>query len=333
MIGIYRCAIRYDEKPAQQHLLAYDIRTEKMRWGIPLLEGKRPYIDLVGESLFIRYNGTKDVHIVDADTGTITSTLELPYAITDESSGDVHFGRSSISPPLTFFCYLLVTGYQTGDFFCGEVSDGKPRWMPPSKPPCGEFRPLGTYCAFQDDFERAFIICSPKDGQTTLTNCVAAMAYQDTLYTIEKQSVTDTHCYLMARTLDAESKNFVSPFHKSIRLNVPEASFAKQCQHNEKPQVIILFAEAGSHSCPIFVNMNSENVIYSSHAVQCYGTYVIGTMGDLWTWDAIHKTIWRILHTDRNVVMPMGTLTSGRGTLFLHADDDIGRVYFVDIPF
>ncbi len=150
---------------------------------------------------------------------------------------------------------------------------------------------------------------------------MAAKAQDDKLYSIEKDPNDKDRSLLRVRTLKDDNE-VISNVEKSISLNVKEASFGKICQNGQ----VILFAGWFSNPSPVFVNLNSQEVTYSTHKVPMYATRVINTdSGELWTWDTVSKKIWKV--TEDSITL-MGTMGGGQDTTFLHVDKD-DRLYFM----
>ncbi len=106
MIGAYDSRSTYGGKGVPPHLLAYDMNTEKMVWGIPLTPilsedpslntnatpvlfgfprmGPAGYsLKRVGELLSLQFEKEKTLHFIHPETGEYNFTLELPKAPTD----------------------------------------------------------------------------------------------------------------------------------------------------------------------------------------------------------------------------------------------------------
>lgn len=339
MIGVYDTRTTFGGKGVPPHLLAYDMNTEKMVWGIPLtpilLEdlslntsatpmtfgiprmGSKGYrLKKVGEYLSLHFVGEKKLHFIHPETGEFDSILELPEASKDT------YDCLHISPK--GFAYQMVDKDQGRILIGGKIIDKQWNSSFESKTPSGFFRPFSTHCGFQQDFEDKLVLFGPTGDQITIQDCMAAEAQDDKLYSIEKDPLHKDKCLLTIRTLKIDNE-VVSGVEKSISLNVKEASFGKICQNGQ----LILFSGNFSDTSPIFVDFNSQ-VTYSHHKFPCYAKHIVNThSGELWTWDELSKKIWKVSST--NITL-MGSMKSGRGTTLLHINKT-DHLFFVDIPF
>ena len=339
MMGVYNTRTTYGGKGVPPHLLAYDMNTEKMVWGIPLtpisLEdpslntsatlktfgiprmGPPGYsLKRVGELLSLQFVGEKKLHFIHAETGEYDSTLDLPEASTDE------YDRLHVSPK--GFAYQMISRDQDRILIGGRIIDKRWNSSFEAKTPIGMFRPFSTHCGFQQDFEDRLVLFGPTGDQVTIEGCMTAKAQDDKLYSIEKDPVDKDKCLLKVRTLKGDSE-VVSGIEKSISLNVKEVSFGKICQSGQ----VILFAGRFSDTSPVFVNLNSQEVTYSPHKFPSDAGHVVNAdSGELWTWDQISHKIWKV--SSANITL-MGSMESSRDTTLLHADK-ADRLYFVDIP-
>ncbi len=340
MMGVYDTRTTYGGKGVPPHLLAYDMNTEKMVWGIPLtpipLEdpslntsatpmtfglprmGPAGYsLKRVGELISLQFVGEKTLHFIHPETGEFDSTLELPEASTDR------YDCLHISPK--GFAYQMVHKDRDRILIGGRITDKRWNSSFEAKTPSGMFRPFSTHCGFQQDFEDRLVLFGPTGDQVTIEGCMAAEAQDDKLYSIEKDPVDKDKCLFKVRTLKGDNE-VVSGIEKSISLNVKEASFGKICQNGQ----VILFAGRFSDTSPVFVTLDSQEVTYSPHKFPSYAEHIVNAdSGELWTWDQISHKIWKV--SSANITL-MGTMESGRGTTLLHADK-ADRLYFVDIPF
>lgn len=340
MMGVYDARTTYGGKGVPPHLLAYDMNTEKMVWGIPLtpLSLEDPSLNTnatpmtfgiprmgpagyslkrVGELLSLQFAGEKTLLFIHPETGEFDSSLELPEASTDR------YNCLHISPK--GFGYQMVHKDRDRILIGGRIIDKRWNSSFEAKTPGGLFRPFSTHCGFQQDFEDRLVLFGPTGDQITIEDCMTAEAQDDKLYSIEKDPVDKDKCLLKVRTLKGDSE-VVSGVEKSIPLNLKNASFGKICQNGQ----LVLFSGRFSDTSPIFVDLHRQEVTYSQHKFPSYAKHVINPdLGELWTWDQISHKIWKISSTS---ITLMGSMESGRGTTLLHADK-ADRLYFVDIPF
>lgn len=340
MMGVYDTRTTFGGMEVPPHLLAYDMKTEKIVWGIPLtphpledpslntaagdmtfgFPGMDPAgysLNKVGELISLHFKGEKTLHFIHPETGEFDSTLELPEASTNS------YDCLHISPK--GFVYQVVYKDQDQILKGGRIIDK--RWISSfeAKSPIGSLRPLSTHCGFHHRFENKLVLFGPTGDQITLEGCMAAEAQDDKLYSIEKDPANKDRCLFKVRTLKGDHE-VVSGVEKSIPLNLENASFGKICRNGQ----VILLANIATDKSPVFITLDSQEVTYSPHKFPSYAEHVVNAdYGELWTWDQITQKIWKV--SSANITL-MGSLESGRGTTFLHVDQ-ADRLYFVDIPF
>lgn len=323
MIGVYRSHIAIPP-----HLLAYDMNTEKMAWGIPLVPMllEDPFLNTsaasgrtvpadyslekVGNYLALQFVGEQELYFIHPETGEIDSTLVLPE-VSESKYNCLHISSKG-------FGYQMVYRDQDRVLIGGTIRDKQWHRSFEVKTPWGLFHPLSTHCGIQQDVEDTLILFGPTGDQVTL-NCMATEARGDKLYSIEKDPADKNKCLLTIRTLKTD-KEVVSGVEQSIVLNVKKATFGNFCQNGQ----LVLLSENFSNASPIFVDLNNQEVTYSQHAFPSAITDTLITdSGELWTWDEISRKIWKV---SRAHITLMGSLESGRGTTLLHADH---RLFFI----
>lgn len=309
MIGVYAPNV----PPVPPHLLAYDMNTEKMVWGIPL--GPRYTLQKVGELLTLQFEGEKKLHFIHPETGEFDSILELPKAPTDDCDG-LH-----ISPE----GFVYIYQHQDEVLIGGKIIDK--RWNPSfeAKASVGEFRPFSTHSGVQQYCpEDRLVLFGPTGNQVIIKGSVKAEAHDDKLYLIEKDPTHKDKCLVTIRTLKLDNE-VVSGVEKSISLNVKEAFFGKICPNG---QVVLFSGSDYSGFSPIFVDLHRQEVIYSQHKVHSYQNYnIITDSGELWNWDDQSKEIWKVSSTSTTL---MGSLEGSRDMTLLHVDQ-ADRLYFADM--
>lgn len=327
MIGVYnKLLIKGDETPTR--LLAFDMNTEKLVWGIKLHKGYNAWglkklpegynLNQIGELISLRFPEEKKVYFLHAETGKIYSTLELPSAA--DRFDNLHIDPSG-------FAYQVTHLYNDGILKGGMIVDRQ--WKPifESKSPRGSFEALSTHCGFKDDFPDKLVLVGPTGDQVAIENCMSAQALENKLYTIESDLNENDKCLLTIRTLQLDSE-VISKIEKSISIDAKKAILGKVCQNGQ----VVLFSEDLSRgkSKPIFVDLNSQRVTYIEHKfVASRATHHITDSGELWIWDNRSNEIWKVTPTHTSM---MGTLQSGRGTELLHVDKN-DQLYFVDRPY
>jgi len=292
----------------------------------------RYYIEQVlgTDLLSVRFEKEQQIYFLSMAMGLQIATMTLPEVMLDWSD-DLHITSHRIG-------YQLV--YPRGEnnkrrLLGGSIGNNFQEWKTTfeTETPRGSFKKLSTHCGFHDEFKHTLVLYAPTGHFATLTECIKVFANKKTLFTIESIPNRTDSCLLVLRNLldnhstAVSTSSVVSEATKTIELPVQRASFGKLCQND---QYLVLFADA-YHGSPIFVDLVRGTVVQSHHSIQSYGSYVVNTEGDIWTWDPVTKQIWKITIADHSRAILMGTLESGRGTSFLHAEGDV--LYFVDIPF
>lgn len=343
MMGVYDTRTISGGKRAPPWLLAYDMNTEKMVWGIcvkpislenpsvniseaPVMfgiprRGPSGYsLNRVGEWLSLQLVGEKTVYFIHPETGEYDSTLELPEVFKN-AYDCLHISQNG-------FGYQMVRKDGEKILIGGKIVDK--RWHSSFEVTLsnnfGSFRSLSTHCGFQQPLQaRKLVLFGPTGDQVTIEDCMAVEAHGNTLYSIEKDPVDKDQRLLQVRTLQCDNE-VVSAVEKSIPLNLKEVSFGKICQNGQ----VILFTGRGIETSPVFVNLNSQEIIYSQHKIPTDAErFVNADSGELWTWDELSEKIWKVSSSNSTL---MGSMKSGRGTTLVHVDK-ADRLYFVDIPF
>jgi len=324
------------------HLLAYDMTTEKMQWGIPLpsmlLENpdrtlisfgfpqKPPgsyCLNRVGEHLTFQGIGEKNVHFIDPHSGETIATIALPYEKRDESDS-LHLTPNG-------FGYQMVNSKDGRKLIGGKIFDSKLNLLFEVETPGSYFLPLSTHVgffsvpiglSFLSEGKPKLVLFGPT-GESVTIDCLSAYALGDKLYLVEPNPSKKDTCKLTIRTLSMED-HVVSPPEKSIILEVKKASIESLCDNGE----LLLFSNSRFNKSPIFVNLDCEDIVYGKHMMKSDAAHVINTAtGELWSWDPFSQEIWK---TSSKKTTFMGCLESGRGTTFSHVDRN--HLYFVDLP-
>lgn len=325
---------------APPHLVAFNMKTEKMVWCIPLVRGnpltpktpgdlsldssqppfnkfpgmKAEYcLNRVGDDIIFQFIGEKKVHFIKPDTGEINSVLTLPHIHNDK------FDHIHLTPD-GFGYQMIVRFLFRRTLVGGKIIDSKLNSSFTVKTPTGYFLPLSTHVGFLHDLEKKLVVFGPSGAQVTIENCLSAQGIGDKLYLIEKDPNQKNKCSLTIRTMTDNEKG-VSDVEKRIVLNAKEADFGSLCDNGQ----LILFERKGVQISPIFVDLSKEEVVYSRHKAPCYAKQVINTAsGEIWSWDQISKKIWKISSDE---ITLMGLLESDRGTNLLYVDRN-DHLYF-----
>lgn len=307
MIGVYA------DKENPPYLLAFDMYTKKMAWGMPLVASllEDPSLnpslnsretglsfaalpdyrlEQVGENLFLRFHEEKKVRFIDAKTGQCTSLFELPEVPVDPEL--LH-----ISPE--GFVYLVARKDQTYSLLGGKLIHGQWNLSFEVNYPGHDFLSLSTHCgAFSD--KNQLILFGPTGAQVTIENCLAAEARENKIYLIEKDPKRKDKCIVTVRSLLA-GPNVVSRVEKMISLDVERASFGDFCKNGQW----VLFQGVIRKSL-IFVDMQSEEVAYCYQPPIDSQQFINVETGEVWSWDQWSKEIRKISSTNITLEGTMG---------------------------
>lgn len=340
MMGVFEPRTTFNGKGVPPHLLAYDMITEKMVWGLSLSPevldnpalypsgGSMTYglprmgpaeyaLDRVGQFISLQFKGDKKVSLYNPITGELDSTIETPEASKDPYD-ELHISSAGIA-------YQMIKKKGNRTLIGGKIVDNQWNKTFEVETPGGFFKAYSTHCGFENFVRKTLILMGPTGDQVAFNDCLNAMGHEDKFYTIEKDPEHKGQCLLNVRTLKF-NQEVVSEVEKTIPLNTSHAKFGKFCENGQ----LILLNGNNSETSPIFIDFERGEVTYSDHKVPSYGELFINAQtAELWSWDQIKQKIWKVSSSD---VQEMGTLNSGRGTSLLHVDD-VDCLYFVDIPY
>ena len=313
------------------HLLAYDINTEKMVWGIPLntLKSKSNNFKLnqVDDTIILQFEKDNKVFFIQSDMGEVISTMTTPL-FHNERYDALHITPNSL------FGYQMVSNESQRILVGGKIINSN--WIPSFevKTPTGFFIPLSTHVGFhhhyigpQGNFERTLTIFGPSGDKITIKDCLSVenTFSGNKLYLIEKNPHEKNSYFLTVRTM-TDDENVVSQVEKCITFNTNASgtpSLEKLCDNGEW----ILFNGYSSERSPIFININTEEVVYSPHKIGFGETVVNTASGEIWSWDPDSKEIWK---TSSKESILMGSLISGSATTTLLHVGENDYLYYLD---
>ena len=337
MIGVYDTFLMYGNLGLQPHLVAYNMKTEKMQWGIPLTPTppedlslnpsqtritseipkkglEKCYLDRVGENITLQFKEEKKVHFIDPNTGETKATIVLPYE-RRAKNGRLHLTPSGVG-------YQMVNLKGIYKLIGGKISDSRLNPTFEVDAPGVSFLPLSTHVGFHQNSEDKLVIFGPSGKHVTI-DYLSAYGLGDKLYLIEPNPSQENTCKLTIRTMTT-GDDVVSEPEKSIILKTKMASIEKLCDNGE----LILFNCNSSNQSPIFVCLESEEIIYGEHKFPSFAKQVINTVsGELWSWDTSSREIWKI--SSKETVL-MGSLKDEPGMTLVHVDQS-DHLYFVSI--
>jgi len=304
------------------HLLAYDMYTEQIVWGLPLtplsldnppkMRSTDYSLKRVGEWISLQSKEEKQLRLIRPETGEVDDTLELPEVDTYTC---VHINPEG-------FAYQLVHKGGNRVLVGGMIRDKQWDISFKANSPNGFFCSFSTHCGFALEDYR-WILFGPQGDQITLENCMTAQAHGDKIYTVEKDPVNANKCLLNIRSLKL-NHDVVSDVENSIPLNARNVSFGKICHNGQ----IVLFSDTS----PLFVDLQTQEVTYSAYKLPCalkYPMHIVNPdSGELWVVNAISGEIWKVSSSNMTL---MGSMQIGRGTTLVHVDTS-DRLYFVDLP-
>lgn len=334
MIGVYNSPSTFDGKGVPPHLLAFNMKTEKMEWGIPLTSklpedlslnpiqtfttfgiprlGQTEYhLDRVGEDITLQFIGEKNVCFIDPNSGETKATIVLPYEKKDEYD-DLYLTPSGFGYQLNNFRdkIKLIGGKIEGSILNPIFEVEAPR---------GDFLPLSTHVGFFDDLESKLVLFGPT-GKSVTISCLSAYASGDKIYLVEPNPSDENTCKLTIRSMTNED-HVVSDSEKSIVLKTKSASIKRLCDNGQ----LILYSGSFPISV-IFVNLDIKEIVYEEKPL-CNTETINTATGELWSWDRFYKTIWKI---SSKGITKMGSLKSGLRTTFLHVDQN-NCLYFCSL--
>jgi len=331
MAGVYHPS----DNRLPPYLLAYNMKTEKMEWGIPLIPGfalntsQAPMIsepsriasesyclNRVDDYITLQFIGEENIYLIDPNTGDISSTLALPYAHKDK--------RDRLHLTSSGFSYQMIKKEGDRKLIGYKISASNPSPLFEVETSDAFFLPLSTHVGLFKDTERELDLYSPTGNHVTL-DCISAYAQGNKLYLIEPNPSQKNTSSLTVRTMTNDEK-VVSSIEKSIPLNTEKVSLKQLCDNGQ----LILFKENFLSKSPIFVDLHNNEAVYSEHQIHAYEKEVVNTVsGEVWCWNQSSEEICKISAKQRTL---MGSLNSGRGTTLLHVDQR-ENLYFVDIAY
>jgi len=353
MIGVYDACIPFqDGTRFPSYLLAYDLESEKMVWGIPLtakqlttqddrpvplIEPSKvicgrnyfpPYdLEQVGNYIAIQLRDKLQVSLISSATGKLTTfTEKMPESIFCDWNRQFH-----ISPE--GYTYQCAWEKEKKVLIVGKIENGQ--WTQSFKAEdfgYGDFHSLSTHCGFHDKLEaKEYLIFGPTGDRKSIKNVAAVFAKGDKLFTIEEDPLNEKQSLLKVRTLKLD-KEVVSDVEKSMTLNSVQVSFGDLCDNGR----LILFSGNGDDSYPIFVNWKDGRVMSSTHKFYNQGRKIINPRkGEVWTLGngVVSREIWKVSVTaswiggSAESKQKMGSFQFNEDRTFLHVNDN-DTLYF-----
>lgn len=338
MIGSYKGQAVRSGKAIPGHLLAYRMDTEELVWGIPLISkfsgrssssgiidyvGKqvsKHYLGRAGIYLTLQFYGENAVHFIHPETGEIRWTVETPK-VASEAFDQLHFSGDE------GLAYQKICS--GNKLYVGELINGKWNSLYETQGPGGPIVPLSTHCGFFKEFEKKLFLYGSVETPVIIENCLAVQAKGDKLYLIERDPASNDKCVLTVRTLKTDEE-VVSSVEKSISLNTKAASFGDLCNTGGRVNNLWVLLSNNYNLSPIFVDLTSDEVVYSDFSFSPTSAYVINaSSGELWSWEVVTGKVFKVSSTK---VSEKGVLKSGRGTLLLHIGKN-DELFFANHPF
>lgn len=331
MIGIYDPRLVYGKTRISPHLLAYDMKSEKLVWGIPLNAtlSKEPFnnkeitsfgfpsnavhdIHQIGEFLAIQLEGSKNLFLIKPETGECLFNVEVPFI------NRKYIPQSLSRASKDLFYYQM--GVRDGErvLLGGSIVDGVWNQVFEKESVSGFFQFLSTHCGLRDVIKNEITIFGPTGNHAILPNCLSAFAQDDKLYTIEKHPRANNKSFLKIRTL-LKNENVVSPIENSFFLDAKKPSIEKVCKNGQ----VVLLAD----SRPIFVDLKQEIVCDSDSKISQIASHTISESGEIWTWDVLSEKVKKI--SSEGEEEDLGLIKGFQRTKLLHVDDS-GQLYFAD---
>lgn len=311
MIGVIK-----DGSQGLIHLIAFDMNTSKLVWGVPIRKENR-WMELQPLCPFgipIINEKSKLLMFLDPKTGEKSLELTLPEAI--EPRGDYQPGSDLHILPSGFLYYSSHT--VDGWFlFGGQVAEGKFSNKFKLDRPGGICLPLGENLSFQN-FDSTCTIVAP-NGKPKVVPYAELHLFKNNLYATAKNEI-----FVLAHKNEPE---FEIVGQKSI--------FKFPTEHHEGFNIKILqICENGVAFCKFagrhaFVDLERGTHAFLEGLPSNCASFVDREKGSVWSWNERDKQVKK--HTMEGT-KPLGLMDAARGVSLLHVDKS-DRLYMVYIPF
>jgi hypothetical protein len=292
------------------HLLAFDIETQRMVWGIKLEKPIAHYYNpqKYGEHMTLQFEDSNEVSFIHAITGEITATVSLPYKV--EDGRDFHLSPEG-------FCYQLVGLHDNRRIVSGRIVNWT--WQPTfeSAIESGALTVLSTHAAIYDKYiKKQLILFGPTGASVVFERCLSFHGKGDKLYVVQRGP--EKECILSVITLINDG-GVISEEVKTVHFVSSRPSFLGVSENG----ICILLERNGN---PIFVNPLTSQVVKSVHQIVSYAQYIVnGETGDLWSWDTLSSELYKI---NGDQIIPMGKIKAGESTRFIHITSN-GRLFIL----
>ena len=307
-------------------LLAYNMQTEKMQWGLTV--APRPSEDLrfdstssdipqmrrtdyrlyrVGDNIVLQFKGDQNAPIIDSGSGEVKDTIALPYEIQNEQDR-LHFTPSG-------FGYQFLRTPGKFKLIGGKISESSLNPVFEIHAPNGFFTPLSTHVGFLNYVrERKLYLFSPT-GQSVTFVCAYAYASGEKLYCIEPNPSDKSTCLLTVRTMTVDD-HVVSAPEKSLLIKGRRTAFIEGLCDNG--QLILNTSE------PIFVDIDRETVVYTKrrHPFSISMEVINTVTGEVWSCEHTSRKVWKI-SSEKTELMEFSM-----GGSLLHVDRE-DHLYFI----
>ena len=312
------------ERNGRPLLLAYNMLTEKMQWGLSV--APKPSGDLcldslssdipqmrrsdyclyrVGDNIVLQIKGEQNAPIIDSDTGEVKDTIALPYEIQNESDR-LHFTSSG-------FGYQFLFAPHKFKLIGGTISESSLNPVFEIDAPNGFFTPLSTHVGFLDYLVGKKLYLYSPTGHSVTIDCSYAYASGEKLYCIEPNPSNKMTCFLTIRTMTAD-EHVVSAPEKSLLIKGSRAKIQGLCDNG---QLILNWSE------PIFIDIDRETIVYTKrYRSSAVSHEIINTVtGEVWSCEIFSRKVWKI-SSDKTELMEFS------GGSLLHVDQE-DHVYFI----
>lgn len=290
MIGIH------EEAPEEMTLIAFDTKTRKLVWGMPL-QNEPGHWEISPFGLAVAY--WRDLLILNPENGEVKWEIELPDRLLDYDR--IHFAKNG-------FCYFGHGKTVSG----GRIESGK--WEPVFQitAPARHFEPLGDFLAARDEKGNCHII-NQSGGVTSLANCRSLKIKDNVLYMI------DTGCVLSSQAIAPSGMLFGE--RQEMPLNTKKASLIDVC--DDGTVVCYLDDALFQEGYPSFIDMATRQVVKMTDPF-CK-LFVDTKTATLWTWNQGLQKLFK--HTKEGS-REAGTVSGSRGFAFLHLDE---QLYYTNV--
>ncbi len=291
MIGLYKSPFGWGSNPPVFYLLAYNLQTEQVLWGLPFdkqQESANVTQDFIfgmpssvanmivlrkhNNMLIITHKKQKEIFFIEPHTGHITNKI-----ICDRIADDMH-----VSTCETFIFQLINKGYMNRLIIGSDIDKSGLKLKFEKQTSIGQFVPLSYHCGIFNSFAKTITIYN-RIGHIVLLNCISVKAYQNHLFSLEQKY--DKKPFILNIRLLLESELIVSDILHSLNSNFDcakiERIFSSEC--------VILVDE---HHV-FYANFLTSTVVSYTNIRHC-SEHLVDDNGNVWSKSYNHNTVQKL---------------------------------------